>query len=609
MLVKAVKTVIKDLPDLGYKDSLPNFEALGTQAIEMVDAFVVSMEAKAKKFINDALDSIFAVTVKDIKETIPSMDEIKNKVKSLKNGEMRFLNDGKDYAAAARQAGRKVAKFAKEMIRAMREQGSNALAVAKEAGAEKMQEACVALQEGIANFDAAEAFEFVKSAYDTYQSFAAMTMEERKVKTKSFLQERVKEELVERYSEEVVARGELAAAAVLGDESAKTGNLNEETRNALVKLYGEDALKLGETMAKAATGDMDALADLDYQASAMLYKQARVQLVAKVGEEEMVRAEAALEAIQAQLDPEQKLSDASRVVLEEEYSETSVVMGLNIVKALSGDTDALRALQDQAFDLMTTVARETAVCVYGEDNVQLAEIVIMSTMAGDNTVAMEALKGGGEKDARTLWDQGIVQEYGSTTWAVAKVWVDYSQNGNQEMLTHFMAPREIDLDAIKNSLGVEMMNAAAILKTQALSISSSNGCVGDNQDEETVASSAEQPAATVGLLQLSEFVDRARLRMDARRRLRRARIEARITAQRSRINIRLQSVEVAGCQLEVPSLAEVGEALSSSARSFLSGDNGKPSELALKLLEHPLTKKIVSNPTVVLMLKLAVTTV
>ena len=107
------------------------------------------------------------------------------------------------------------------------------------------------------------------------------------------------------------------------------------------------------------------------------------------------------------------------------------------------------------------------------------------------------------------------------------------------------------------------------------------------------------------LLQLSEFVNRARLRMDARKESRRARIEARIAAQRSRVNTQMQSVEVNGCQLELPTLAEAGEALSSSARSFLSGDNGKPSELALKLLEHPLTKKIVSNPTVVLMLKLA----
>ena len=438
--------------------------------------------------------------------TIPSMffkklkaPDIRLKAKQMKKSastflgklKQRFVNGGKDLAAAARQAGRKVAKFAKQMIRAMREKGNNALAASKEAGEEKMYEACVALQHGIANFNAVEAFEFAKNSYDTYETYAAMTPEERKEKAKSLLKDRAKDELVERYGKDVVARGELVAAAVLGDENAK-GKLEKEARNELVKRYGEDAVKLGETMAKAATGDMDALADLDDQAAAMLYKQARVQLVAKVGEDQVVKAEAALEAIQSQLDPDQELSGASRMILEEEYGELPVAMGLNIVKALSGDTDALRELQNQAFDLMKSVARETAVCIYGEDNVQLAEIVIMSTITGDGTEAIEALKGLGEKKARALWDDGIIQEYGKMAWALTKVWAEYSQNGNQEMLTHMMSPRKIDLEAIKNSLGEEMMKAAEVLKVQALSILSSNGCVGDQAEE--VVEISNEPA-------------------------------------------------------------------------------------------------------------------
>jgi hypothetical protein len=240
-----------------------------------------------------------------------------------------------------------------------------------------------------------------------------MTPEKRKEKAKQLLKERAKNELVSRYGADAVANAELVAAAVMGDKSAR-GKLKDAARNELVSKFGEDAVKLGETMAKAATGDMEALADLDDQAIAMLYKQARKELVNQLGEDQVVKAEDAIEAIQAQLNSDQELAPAARLILEDEYGELPVALGLNIAKALSGDTDALRELQDQAFDMMRTAARETAVCAYGEDNVQLAEIVIMTTMTGNSTGGVEALKGRGEQKLRAAWDSGIIETYGET---------------------------------------------------------------------------------------------------------------------------------------------------------------------------------------------------
>jgi hypothetical protein len=193
-----------------------------------------------------------------------------------------------------------------------------------------------------------------------------------------------------------------------------------------------------------------------------------------------------------------------------------------MVKALSGDTDALRELQDQAFDLMTTLARETAVCAYGEDNVRLAEIVVMSALSGDDEAAVEAMTGRVEQEVKTAWDDGIIAEYGKTAWALMKVWVDYAQNGNQEMLAQILSPREIDLDAIKNSFGEKMMEAAEVLKEEAMAIATSRGCKSDGVLEEEEETSNDETS----LVQLSTFVDRARLRVDARMQARREHIRA-----------------------------------------------------------------------------------
>jgi hypothetical protein len=111
--------------------------------------------------------------------------------------------------------------------------------------------------------------------------------------------------------------------------------------------------------------------------------------------------------------------------------------------------------------------------------VRLAEIVVMSALSGDDEAAVEAMTGRVEQEVKTAWDDGIIAEYGKTAWALMKVWVDYAQNGNQEMLAQILSPREIDLDAIKNSFGEKMMEAAEVLKEEAMAIATSRGCKSD----------------------------------------------------------------------------------------------------------------------------------
>ena len=136
-------------------------------------------------------------------------------------------------------------------------------------------------------------------------------------KVTGLVDDRAKRELEDRYSKKMVARAEWAAEAVLRSGTKYGGKLTDKFRNELVHKYGKDAVKLGETMAKAATGDMDALVDLDDQATVMLYKQARVQLATKYGEDQIVKAESALEAIQVAMNGNHhgnEISTASRLM-------------------------------------------------------------------------------------------------------------------------------------------------------------------------------------------------------------------------------------------------------------------------------------------------------